>query len=87
MSDTDSQTALHRAETGALEIAYVREVMARPMPAPASEVGVVGWMRKNLFNGWFNTLLTLFALWLLYLILPGILNFNFFNAVWSGDNR
>ena len=87
MSDTDSQTALHLADTGALEIAYVREEMSKPLPAPASEVGVVGWMRKNLFNGWFNTLLTLFALWLLYMVLPGVLNFNFFNAVWSGDNR
>ncbi|MEZ5880090.1 MAG: amino acid ABC transporter permease [Nitratireductor sp.] len=87
MSDTDSQTALYRAETGALEIAFVREQMTKPMPAPASEVGVVGWMRKNLFDGWFNTLLTLFALWILYLILPGILNFNFFNAVWSGTDR
>ncbi len=54
---------------------------------PASEVGVIGWMRKNLFNGWFNTLLTLFALWILYLVVPGILNFNFFNAVWSGSDR
>ena len=87
MSDTDSQTALYRAETGALEIAFVREQMTKPMPAPASEVGVVGWMRKNLFDGCFNTLLTLFALWILYLILPGILNFNFFNAVWSGTDR
>ncbi|MCB1423500.1 MAG: amino acid ABC transporter permease [Nitratireductor sp.] len=87
MSDTDSQTALYLADTGALEIAYVREEMSRPLPAPASEVGVVGWMRKNLFNGWFNTALTLFALWLLYMILPGILNFNFFNAVWSGSDR
>jgi len=87
MSDTDSQTALHLADTGALEIAYVREHMANAQPAPASEVGVTGWMRKNLFNGWFNTLLTLIALWLLYLIVPGVLNFNFFNAVWTGDNR
>jgi len=87
MSDTDSQTALHRAETGALEIAFVRNQMVGALPPPASEVGVVGWMRKNLFNGWFNTLLTLLAIWILYLVIPGILNFNFFNAVWSGTDR
>lgn len=87
MSDTDSQTALHRAETGALEIAYVRESMVPPSPAPASEVGVLGWMRRNLFDGWFNTLLTLFALWLVYLTVPGILSFNFFDAIWSGEDR
>lgn len=87
MSDTDSQTAIHRAETGALEIAYVREQMVGASPPPASESGVVGWMRKNLFDGWFNTLLTLLAVYLLYLILPGLLSFNFINAVWSGESR
>lgn len=87
MSDTDSNTAMHRAETGALEIAYVREQMVPAAAPPASEVGVIGWMRKNLFSSWFNTALTLFALWLLYLIIPGILSFNFFNAVWSGSDR
>ena len=83
MSDTDSQTAMDRADTGALEIAYIREQMAHPQPAPASEVGVVGWMRKNLFDGWFNTALTLFAIWLLYLIIPGVIQFNFTDAVWT----
>lgn len=83
MSEIDSQTAMDRADTGALEIAYVREQMEHPRPAPASEVGVMGWMRKNLFDGWFNTALTLIAIWLLYLILPGIIQFNFIDAVWT----
>ena len=30
----------------------------RPNPGKAS-VGASGWMRQNLFNSWFNTLLTL----------------------------
>lgn len=29
------------------------------MPPPRSEVGVIGWMSKNLFSNWFNTILTL----------------------------
>ncbi|MGB7287959.1 MAG: amino acid ABC transporter permease [Salaquimonas sp.] len=87
MSDTDSQTALHRAETGAIKVAFVRDEMVGESPPPLSESGVMGWMRKNLFDGWFNTLLTLLALWVLYLTIPGILSFNFFNAVWSGENR
>jgi general L-amino acid transport system permease protein len=67
--------------------AFVRKEMMRAMPAPASETGIIGWMRKNLFDGWANSLLTIFALWLLYQIVPGILNFNFFDAVWSGTDR
>lgn len=87
MSDIDSNTALHRAEAGALEIAYVRNTMLSAEAPPASESGVLGWMRKNLFDGWFNTALTLFALWLLYLIVPGVLNYTIFNAVWEGADR
>ncbi len=87
MSDLDSQTAMNRADSGALEIEYVRNRIEPPAAPPGSEVGVVGWMRKNLFDGWFNTALTLFAIWLLYLILPGLLNFTLFNAIWSGEGR
>ncbi|MGC8779518.1 MAG: amino acid ABC transporter permease [Anaerolineae bacterium] len=45
--------------------------MAMPpedMGPPKSQVGVVGWIRKNLFSSWYNTLLTFFALWLIYTI-------------------
>jgi hypothetical protein len=31
------------------------------LPAPNLSVGVIGWMRENLFNGVLNTLLTLFG--------------------------
>jgi general L-amino acid transport system permease protein len=33
---------------------------------PATSVGVLGWMRKNLFSSVSNSLLTLIALWLIY---------------------
>ncbi len=33
---------------------------------PRMSVGVVGWLRKNLFSTWYNALLTLFSLWLIY---------------------
>lgn len=87
MSDLDSNTALHRAETGALEIAFVREQMTHPLPAPPTEVGVIGWMRKNLFSSVTNTILTLIGVFLLYLVLPGTLNWTLFEAVWSGSSR
>ena len=28
------------------------------LPPPRTEVGVIGWMRENLFSAWYNTLLT-----------------------------
>jgi len=33
---------------------------------PVTEIGILGWLRKNLFSSWFNSLLTLVALWIIY---------------------
>jgi general L-amino acid transport system permease protein len=41
---------------------------------PRLNVGPLAWLRKNLFSTWYNALLTVAALWLLYAILkPAIL--------------
>jgi len=42
---------------------------------PATSVGVLGWLRKNLFNSWFNSLLTIVALWLIYNLVVGLWGF------------
>ena len=36
---------------------------------PRASVGVLGWLRQNLFSTWYNALLTLVTLWLLYALL------------------
>lgn len=54
---------------------------------PKSTVGVVGWMRSNLFSSWFNTVLTLFSLYLVWLILPPIINWAILDANWVGTTR
>ena len=62
--------------------AYSRGEMLPPEAPPASEVGVVGWLRANLFSTWANTVLTLLALaaiwWLFSHIYPW-----FRHAVWN----
>lgn len=35
------------------------------LPPPRLQIGVVGWLRQNLFNGWYNSLLTIVAVYLL----------------------
>ncbi len=52
--------------------------------APIPTEGIVAWMRDNLFNGVFNSLLTLSALALVFYMLPGILGWTIFNANWTG---
>ncbi|WPP00760.1 amino acid ABC transporter permease [Pseudomonas sp. HR96] len=57
------------------------------MPPPAKVFGPMAWIRQNLFSNWWNTLLTLFAFYLLYLILPPLLSWAFFDANWVGTTR
>jgi len=52
---------------------------------PITSVGVIGWMRTNLFNGWFNTLLTLLVLYLLWKTVPPFVRWALFDSLWVSD--
>ncbi len=56
-------------------------------PAPPSTVGVVGWMRNNLFSSVSNTLLTFVGAYIVYTFFSAILNWAVFNAVWEAESR
>ena len=49
-------------------------------PPPRLEVGVLGWLRKNLFSSVTNAILTLLGLYLLYLIIPPVVDWAIINA-------
>lgn len=68
-------------------LSWVRTEMAQTQAAPASTVGPVAWMRKNLFATPVDSVLTVVALLAIAWLLPQILNWTFFNAIWSGTNR
>jgi general L-amino acid transport system permease protein len=57
------------------------------MAPPKMSVGAVAWMRANLFSNWLNTLLTLFALYLVWLVVPPLLSWVIFDANWVGTTR
>lgn len=48
---------------------------------------VVFWAKKNLFSSWTNSLLTLLCLWLMWQLIPPLLNWAVFNANWLGTTR
>ena len=50
---------------------------------PKIRIDVLGWLRTHLFNGWFNSLLTLLCLWLLVEIIPPLVDWFFLSAVWG----
>jgi hypothetical protein len=49
---------------------YLIDPAVEKMNPPASSIGVVGWARANLFNGVFNSILTLLTLALLWQAVP-----------------
>ena len=57
------------------------------LPPPLLSVGVLGWLKANLFSNWFNTLLTLFAVYLIWLIVPPLVQWAFIDASWTGTTR
>ncbi|MFP6749029.1 MAG: amino acid ABC transporter permease [Alphaproteobacteria bacterium] len=56
-------------------------------PPPASTVGVVGWVRANLVPDWFNGILTLLAVLLLYALIPPVVNWAVLDAHFIGEGR
>jgi general L-amino acid transport system permease protein len=57
---------------------------ARKPPRPP--IRAFDWLRRNLFGGVGNTILTLVSLWLLFEALPSLLGWSLFNAQWSGSD-
>ena len=53
------------------------------MQPPRLTVGPFAWLRKNLFSTWYNTALTLAALWLLYALLRPALQWTLTEARWG----
>lgn len=55
------------------------------LPPPTLEVGLLGWLRKNLFSNWSDTAMTIVALLALAWLVPPLFDWLFFDAVWSGS--
>ena len=67
----------HRAQADLLE----------ERPPPPRTVGTIGWLRANLFSSWFNGALTLIALYVLWLIIPAVLDWAIFTSDFAGEDR
>ncbi|WP_416650756.1 amino acid ABC transporter permease [Candidatus Pseudothioglobus sp. Uisw_086] len=50
---------------------------------PITQIGAVLWLRTNLFSSWINSALTLASLYLLYIMIPPLLDWMIFNASFS----
>ncbi len=70
-------------DTGAETFKSDMEPGVRPsLPPPVTETGAIGWFRRNLFSSWSNTLLTVLAVYLVYLVVPPFIDWAIINATW-----
>jgi general L-amino acid transport system permease protein len=52
---------------------------------PVTEIGVLGWLRANLFNTWFNSLLTVVTLYFLWQVVPPLFRWVFVDSLWNSS--
>ncbi|UUX50059.1 amino acid ABC transporter permease [Nisaea acidiphila] len=70
--------------------ASASEVTFKPkpsLPPPPNTVGVVGWVRKNLFSSPLNSVLTLLSLYVIWVVVSNTVEWAFINAVWEAESR
>ncbi len=56
-----------------------------PRPSPVRTSGAGPWLKANLFADWRSTTTTLFLLLLAVVMVPRLLNWGLFNAIFSAD--
>jgi len=58
------------------------------MPAPSNSVGVIPWLRQNLFSSPVNSFLTLFSIYIVYIAFPPVIQWAIIDADWgTGTSR
>lgn len=70
------------SDTHEHSVAFVRTTEIPQQPAPMNAAGPVKWMRENLFPTWANALLTVAAIYVIYLILSATLPW-IFGGLWT----
>ncbi len=59
-------------------------MLAEQVP-PLTSVGVIGWLRANLFPNWWNAILTVLCLAAIWFVLSGLLGWTF-QSVWTAGS-
>jgi general L-amino acid transport system permease protein len=54
---------------------------------PRTRVGIIGWLRTNLFSTWFNSLLTIVICYILWQAIPPLIRWAFVDSLWTSTGR
>jgi general L-amino acid transport system permease protein len=66
-------------------LGFVRTEMLPEKAPPVTEIGVVKWLRENLFSGWLNSLLTILSVAFVYYVVSHIGPW-FLHGVWNAES-
>lgn len=69
------------------DFSYVRREMVAPLPPPSSSKGLVHWVRTNLFATVTDSILSILALLAIAYFIPPLIDWLFFSAQWTGNDR
>lgn len=97
-ASTTSGQGVNAAATSAVVTGVTPGIAARPasqpfagkipdQPPPFATSGPLLWMRENLFSSPANIVMTIVSLFLLYKIIPGAVNWAFFDATFVAADR
>lgn len=68
-------------------MAIIKATKTPARSAPISETSILGWLQKNLFSSAFNTVLTLFTAYIIYLAVNGVYIWGFVDATFVAETR
>ena len=62
--------------------AFRQSTGTKELRPPVTSVGLLGWAKSNLFNGVFNSILTIVTLYLLWKTVPPLFQWAFLDSLW-----
>ena len=60
-----------------------QSIQAEQLKPPITRIGVIGWLRANLFSSVFNSVLTIVTLYFLWKIVPAFVRWAFIDSSWN----
>ncbi len=60
-----------------------QNIQAEDLKPPITRIGVIGWLRANLFSSVFNSVLTIVTLYFLWKIVPAFVRWAFIDSSWN----
>ncbi|WP_265975297.1 amino acid ABC transporter permease [Brucella intermedia] len=66
---------------------YLRDQFIEPQLPPTSNRSIIGWIRTNLIYSWSSFCMTTISCVALIYFVPILIDWLFYSAVWSGENR